>query len=114
MAELLKLPFNLLAIGNIPGNLRGANHGAIGIANRRDCQRDRDERAVLTPANRVEMLDAFAAADAPEHHLLFREAVWRNHHRDGLPDRLFGGVAEQLLGAAIPGGDDAVEIFADD
>ena len=60
------------------------------------------------------MLDAFAAANVPEHHVLFGKAVRRDHHRDGLPDGLVGGVAEQLLCAAIPGGDDAVEILADD
>ena len=85
-----------------------------GIANRRDRQRDRDQRAVLAPPNRVEVLDAFAAANAPEHHVLFGKAIRRDQHRDRLPDGLVGGVAEQLLGAAIPGGDDAVEILADD
>jgi hypothetical protein len=33
---------------------------------------------------------------------------------DGLPHGLVGCVAEQFLGAAIPGGDDAVEVLADD
>ena len=69
----------------------------VGVADRRDRQRDVDQRAVLAPAHRVEVLDPLAAANAAEDHVLFGKAIRRNQHRDRLPDGLGGGVSEQLL-----------------
>ena len=60
------------------------------------------------------MVDALAAADARENARLLVCAVRRDQDRDRLADDLLGGVAEQPLGARIPGLDDPVEILADD
>ncbi len=53
------------AIGNLSRDFGGADDFALGIANRRDRQRDRDEGAALGPANGLEMIDALAGPDRP-------------------------------------------------
>jgi hypothetical protein len=46
--------------------------------------------------------------------VFLRDAILRNDERDVAADRLLGGVAEQPLGAGVPGPDDSVERLADD
>ena len=60
------------------------------------------------------MLDALAAADPLEHQPLVVLVGGRDEPHDRRPDHLVGGVAEHVLGAFVPGGDDAVEVLADD
>src|SRR5678815_3072562 len=79
----------------------------------RNRQRDRDEVSVLRSALGVEVLDALTLTDASKNGGHFRWVVRRGQHRDGMPDSLRGGIAKQALGGAIPTGDDAVRVFAD-
>jgi len=58
---------------------------------------------VLTLPNRLEMVNALAASDARQDRTLFILSVLRDDNRNGLADRLFGGVAEDALRASIPG-----------
>src|ERR1700759_659542 len=60
------------------------------------------------------MVDALATSDARQDSALLVLAVVRNDDRDGLPDRLRGRVAENPLRTAVPAGDDAVQVLADD
>ena len=78
------------------------------VAHRRDGQRNVQKAAVLAPANGFVMMDALAAPDAREDPglLVFASRREKNGHR--LADGLAGGIAEQPLGARIPGPDDAV------
>ena len=112
--EVLEFLFDPSAIRDVPGDLRRADDRARGVADRRDGQRDRDERAVLAPANGVEVVDALAAPDVRQDHVLFAKAIGRDQHGDRLTDRPRRPCTEQLFCAAVPGGDDAVEILADD
>ncbi len=67
----------------------------------------------LRTADGLEVLDAFAAADAGEHVVLFALPVARDDDPDGTADHFFGCVAEQQFRAAVPGLNDPVEVLAD-
>jgi hypothetical protein len=60
------------------------------------------------------MLDALAAADALENSRFLVDAIQWNENRDRFPDDLVSRIAEKPLRTAVPTGDDAVEVFADD
>ena len=60
------------------------------------------------------MVDPLAAAYALQNAAHFIEAIRRHENRDRLADDLLRRVAEDPLRAGVPGGDDAVQIFADD
>src|SRR5439155_2713363 len=77
-------------------------------------QRNRDQGSVLAPADRLEMFDGFTAPDFGKNLVFFRLAFRRNDQTDGLTDDFVSAVSEDPLGATVPGGDDAVQIFADD
>src|SRR3954462_1602723 len=59
------------------------------------------------------MVDTVAAPDAREDPRLLVFEAWRKKNGHGLADGLAGGMAEQPLGARIPGSDDAIQILAD-
>ena len=103
----------MLAFRNIAGNLRCADNNAVTVLHRRNRQGNIDASPVFAYARRVEMFDALAAADAGENLGLLLRSIWRYERQDRLADHLRCRVAEQLLGAVIPGGDDAIESFAD-
>ena len=71
-------------------------------------------RAVLALPDGLEVLDREPGADAPQHFRLLIQPVLGNDDGDRLADHLVGGIAEDPLGAAVPGLDDAVEILTDD
>ncbi len=103
-----------LAFGDVAGDLGGTHDPALQVLDGRDGQRDVQQRAVLPHADGLEMVDAFTGADARDDLDLFRAPVLRNEHRDRLAQRFGFGVAEQSLGAGIPTGNDAVQVFTDD
>src|SRR5262249_38690749 len=102
------------APGDVARDLRGADDPPLDVANRRDRERDVEQAAVLAPADGFEVVDALAASDARENFGLFIEPVGRDQDGDRLSDHLCSLIAEQTLGALVPGGNHAVEIFADD
>lgn len=60
------------------------------------------------------MFNVLAAAEASQYVRFLLQKFFGNQDRNRLSDRLFGGIAEQPFGAAVPTRDDAVEIFAFD
>src|SRR5437868_6260641 len=59
LADLEHLSFQLLALGDVACNGRGAHDLAGEIPNRRDHQRDMNLSPVLARAHRLKMLDQF-------------------------------------------------------
>ena len=102
------------AVADVAGDFRRADDTAGIVANRRDRQRNRDQRAVLALTNRFEVSDGLAGPDAGEDHVLLGLAIGRNDHANRLADGFSRGVAEHALGGPIPGSDDAVQVLADD
>ena len=99
---------------DVARDLRGADHAAAAIVDRRDRERDVDAPAVLREPHGLEVTDALARAQPRQDHLLLARALRRNDHEDRLADRLVGGIAEQPLGALVPGEDPTVQRLADD
>jgi hypothetical protein len=104
----------LRAVRDVTGDFRRADHPARIIVNRRDGQRDRNQRPVLALADGVEVRDPFARSNAPEDHVLLGLPIGRNDHANRLADRFRCGVAKHAFSRTIPGGDDAVQVLADD
>jgi hypothetical protein len=109
-----QLRLGLLAFADVARDLRCADDCSLVVAYWRYCQRNVDRAAVLVPANGLVVVDPFAAADARENSRLLVEPIRRDQDGDRFADGLLRFVAEQALGPAIPGPDDAVEILADD
>ena len=101
-------------LGHIVGNLGGAHDIAGEVAHRRDGQGNVEPMARLVDADRLEALDALAAADPGEDFALLLLDLRRYEAGDRLPDHFRGGIAEQALSALVPGCDDALEGLADD
>ena len=109
----LALAFGLLAPGDVTHNRAKAGHVAGVVSHRRDRDRDLDQGAVLTSPDSLIELDVLAGPRARDHSFEVSARV-RLEHRDRLADRLVRPIAEDLLRAAIPDRDHAVEIGADD
>src|SRR5689334_17232212 len=60
------------------------------------------------------MLDALAHADAIKDVSFLLSAIWWNDESHGLADHLFGAIAVEIGGRAIPTGDPSVEAEAED
>src|SRR6202011_5693943 len=75
MLQFAHLGVEALPRGDVAGDLRRADDRAVRVADGRHRQRHIDERAVLAPADRLEMIDAFATPDALEDEILFAEAI---------------------------------------
>src|SRR5207237_10587306 len=111
--RFLELAQDALLRRYVPGHFGRTDDLAGLIADRRDRQGDIDEPAVLRLADRLVMVDPLAVAQAAQDHRLFVPTVRGNDQRDGLADRLLGGVAEQAARPGMPGGDESAERLAD-
>ena len=60
------------------------------------------------------MRDGFAGTNSRQNHVFLALSIRGDDDADGPADHLAGGVAEYALGGAIPGGNVAVQILADD
>src|SRR5687768_8968673 len=60
------------------------------------------------------MIDTFAPANAAENAGFFVGALGRDENGDVLADGFVGSIAKDAFGAAVPTGNDAVKVFADD
>ena len=72
------------------------------------------EAAVLPLPDGFEMLDGAAVTDRRQHLVFLGLAIRRNDQPDRSSDDFVGGVAEHLLGGAIPRLHDPVQVLADD
>ena len=73
-----------------------------------------NETAVLVDADGLEVIHAFAEAQAGEDGRLFVDAIGRHKDGDRFADDFVGGPAEDALRTGVPGLNDAVEILGDD
>src|SRR5260370_39696602 len=101
-----------LALGDVAGNLRGADAPARRTSYRRHAERNLDQASILAPANGFIMVDALAAPHALEDAGLLVPALRRNQHRDRLADGLLGRIPEEPLCALVPAPDDPIDILA--
>src|ERR1700761_8267863 len=70
--------------------------------------------SVAVNPDRLEAVDPLAATNPAQNVGFLMLQLGRDELGNGLTHHLSGAVAEQALRALIPGGDDAIEIFADD
>src|SRR4029453_6436223 len=90
-----------------------ADHGALTVTDRRYGHRRVERRAIFAKADSLEVFHGLRSANVFEDDVFLIEPLWRNQKGDGPPHGFLGGVAKQAFCAAIPTGDDAVEILAD-
>src|ERR1700722_8671811 len=101
-----------LLLAEVAGDLGDADDSAFVVTNRRDGQHHGDERALLALAFRFDVIDPLALVDAFEDRDFFSDAVRWNDQGDGMADDFGGRITEHALGGVVPGGDDAVEVLA--
>ena len=101
------------AFRDVAADLGGADNFARLVSERRHCQGDIHQPAILCDSHRIEMLDALPIAQSGEDFPFLLMKLWRDQSEDGLTDDFFGGIAEDARGACIPGPDNAVQGFAD-
>src|SRR5262249_14718298 len=103
MAELgdeqIALFLGPLPIGDVAGNLGGADDSATEVPHRRYGEGDIDQAAILPAADGLVVVDALAAAKAGKNLGLLVLTIPGDDDGDGSPDHLVGGIAEQALGA---------------
>ena len=102
------------ALGDVAGDLGRADQTAVAAPDGRDGQRHVHQASRLGAPHRLEVLDALASAQALQQPALFGVPLRRDDDVDRLPHHLLGAVAEETLGARVPGADGAVQQLADD
>jgi hypothetical protein len=78
---------SLFPLGDVAGDLRGADHLPVKIHYGRDGKRDVEQSTVFAPADCLIRVDALATADAREDSWLFVVTLGRHQHRHGPTDR---------------------------
>src|SRR3546814_11941329 len=101
LAQQNLLLLHLVTVGDVAGDLRRADDGAVRRPDRRHRQRDVDQAAVLALAHRVVVVDGIAAADAGAAYVFFVVAVGGNTDSHRLPALFLGGIAEEPPRAAV-------------
>jgi hypothetical protein len=95
-------------------DLGRANDAAFRILDRGHGERDVDSGAVLATSDGLKVINPLASSDARQDFAFLAPQLGRDQQRDRLADHLGRRIAEDAFGAFIPGGDDAVEVLADD
>ncbi|MGA2594043.1 MAG: hypothetical protein ABSH32_29420 [Bryobacteraceae bacterium] len=106
--------FRKLPLRDIARNLRCANDFAVRIEYGRDSQRYLQELAILGAPYGFVVVHAPALSDLVKDSKHFVAAAGGRKNRYGLANGFLGGVAKNSFCRFIPGGNDAIEIFADD
>jgi hypothetical protein len=103
-----------LARADVAGDRRGPDDRAAAVADQGQREVDVDHGAVLAAPDGLEVPGVLAAVEPLEHALLLVAVVVGDALGERVADRLGGGVAEQPLGGAVPAGDHAGEVLAED
>src|SRR5437016_7055483 len=113
-ARQLRLHFDLreLAVGDVPSNLGCADDAALAVPDRRDGDRDVDCPSIFADPYRLEMISHLTARNSSQDSRLLARTLRRDQHGHRLADGLLRGIAEQPFCAAVPTGDDAIQILA--
>ncbi len=116
----LRSGLGALALGDVADDLRDTHDGhgsgrrGVGSPDRGGGDGDREERSVLALADRLELLDARAAADSAQDHRLLGGTIGRDRDLDGATDDLRGAVTEHAFRRRVPARDHPLERLADD
>ncbi len=102
------------ALGDVTSDFGSADNGTRGVAKRRDGDRHQNVLAIFTDTCGFKVTNSLASGNAVKNIDLFVDAVGRHKHAHGLADSLGCGITENTFGSSIPGGDGAIEGFADD
>ena len=86
----------------------------LGVRDGRNRHRDVDASAILADADRFVVINTLGGANLSQNVVLVLVEFRRHDQTDRLPNRFGRGVAEDPLGSAIPRGNGALEILADD
>ena len=109
-----QFPFGPFLPGNVAGDFRGANDFAAGFLDRRNRQGYFNPRPILALANGFIMVNPFTAANPVQNSGLFIHPIRRHQDGDRAPDDFLRLITKNSFRAAIPTGDDSLQIFADD
>ena len=113
MRQMTELPFGLLAVGDVLAGPGDTPDAAVGVVHRRGRQADVDQRAVLAAALGLDVADGLAVHRPFEQPRGQLHAVGWND-LDGLPEHLFGGITEDLLGGTVPHDEKPLRVGAHD
>lgn len=108
------LLLHAFSFGDVAGDLRGADHAAFPILDRRHSDRQIDEASVLALPDGLVVLQAVSASNFFQDRRLFVEPIGRNEDSDRPADGFSCTEAEEALRSLVPARDDPVEVFADD
>jgi hypothetical protein len=114
LIQTAQFRFGLFALGDVPGDLRGADNPAVVGADRRDGQGDSDLPAVLVTPYRLVMLDPLTSLYLIEDHQHLILAARRSQQKNRPPDNLLCPISEDRFGGPVPGCDGPVQVRADD
>jgi hypothetical protein len=103
-----------LAVGYVARNLRRSNDHTLSVSDWGHGQRNIYVAAVLPTTDCVIGINAFPPTDPLNNFSLFLQAITWKENSDLLTNYFFGRIAKKSLGALIPAGYYAVQIFADD
>ena len=107
--ELVPGRLEALALGDVPGDGRGAGDPPGRVPGGRHGERHVAGGAVLAEADGLELLDPLPGGDGGQQLVGFGLAVVRGEDVHRQADRLLGGVAVDALGAPVPADDRPVE-----
>ena len=108
--RLLGLP----ARRDVADDLGRAGDPARGVSDRRDREGDLERTAVLGEPDRLVVLDVIALLQPGQDLVFFGLALVRDEQPDVPADHLLGRVAEDPLGACVPGSNRPVQRLAQD
>src|SRR6267378_572445 len=114
LVETTQFGFGLFALGDVPGDLRGADNPAVVGADRRDGQGDSNLAAVLVTPYRLVMLDPLTPLYLIEDQRRLILAAGCRQQENRPPDDLLWPIPEDRFGGPVPGCDGPVQVRTDD
>ena len=109
-----KLLLGELSCGDVAGDLRGPNHFACAILDRRNRKRHVESAAILRKPHGLVVLDVIACPYSSEDLVLFVLQISRDQRADVLAEDLFRPIPEDPLRARVPARDRTVKRLRDD
>jgi hypothetical protein len=111
--EIVRHPASACERGHVADDFRCAGDTPACVPDRSDGDRTIDEPALLRPANRFEMIDAFTAPQLVQDDVLVAHPVVRGQPVNRRSHDLVGAKTEDILRPVIPAGHDPVQVVAD-
>ena len=100
--------------GDVARHSADAGDASLKVTDGEDRHREIDDAAIVEAADSLERFDFFAAFDFFKDARFLGPLAFGEAGEDGFADGLGGGDAADFFGAAIPTGNDVVEVDADD